>query len=120
MTKNILVVDDARFMRMTLSKMLKDNGYSIKGEAENGVEAISKYKEILPDLVTMDITMPEMNGIDATREIMKIDPKAKVVVCSAMGQKAMVEDAIKAGAKDFIVKPIKAEKLEKSLRNLLR
>lgn len=115
----ILVVDDARFMRMTLSKMLMDHGYTVKGEAENGIDAIEKYRELSPDLVTMDITMPEMNGIDATREIIKMDPQAKVVVCSAMGQRAMVEDAIKAGAKDFIVKPIKPDKLEKALKNLL-
>lgn len=119
MGKDILVVDDARFMRITLSKMIEDNGYNVAGEAENGLDAIQKYKDLSPDLVTMDITMPEMNGIDAIKGIKEVDPKAKVIVCSAMGQKAMVEDAIKAGALDFIVKPIKPDKLEKALKNLL-
>ncbi len=119
MSKEILVVDDARFMRITLSKMIEEHGFQIAGEAENGLDAIEKYKELSPDLVTMDITMPEMNGIDAIEKIMEIDPEAKIIVCSAMGQKAMVEDAIKVGAKDFIVKPIKSDKLESALKNLL-
>lgn len=118
MGQGVLVVDDARFMRITLSKMLTDYGCVIKGEAENGLDAVQKYRDLSPDLVTMDITMPEMNGIEATREIVKMDAGAKVIVCSAMGQRVMVEDAIKAGARDFIVKPIKADKLNNALKNI--
>lgn len=118
MNRQVLVVDDARFMRITLGKMLKEYGCIIKGEAENGLDAIQKYQDLKPDLVTMDITMPEMNGIEATREIVKLDAQARVIVCSAMGQRIMVEDAIKAGALDFIVKPIKSDKLSHALNNI--
>jgi two-component system chemotaxis response regulator CheY len=101
----VLVVDDAKFMRMTLSNILNQAGHEVIGEGENGKEAVSLYRELKPDLVTLDITMPEMSGLEAVREIKKEFPSAKVIMCSAMGQKKMVVEAIEAGAKDFIVKP---------------
>ena len=105
MGKKILIVDDAAFTRMMLKDILTKNGYEVVGEAENGAKAVEKYKEVTPDLVTMDITMPEMDGISALKNIRSIDSNAKVVMCSAMGQQAMVIEAIQAGARDFIVKP---------------
>ena len=109
MATRVLVVDDAAFMRMMVKDILSKNGYEIVGEAENGMKALEKYQELKPDLVTMDITMPEMDGITAVKEIKKVDPAAKVVMCSAMGQQAMVIEAIQAGARDFIVKPFQAD-----------
>lgn len=111
MSKRILVVDDAAFMRMMIKDILTKNGYVVVGEADNGAVAIEKYQELKPDLVTMDITMPEMDGIAAVREIKKLDPNARIIMCSAMGQQAMVIDAIQAGAKDFIVKPFQPERV---------
>lgn len=105
MGARILVVDDAQFMRMMLKNILSGAGYEVVGEGENGVQAIEKYKELNPDLVVMDMIMPEMGGIDAVREIVKLDPGAKVLMCSAMGQQALVVEAIQVGARDFIVKP---------------
>ncbi|KAF0195850.1 MAG: two-component system chemotaxis family response regulator CheY [Bacillota bacterium] len=105
MAKRILVVDDAAFMRMMLSDHLTKGGFEVVGQAENGLVAINKFKELRPDVVTMDITMPEMDGILAVKEIRKIDPQARIVMCSAMGQQHMVMEAIQAGARDFIVKP---------------
>ena len=107
----ILVVDDAVFMRMTLKDILTKGGHEVVGEASNGKEAIVKYKELTPDVVTMDITMPEMDGIQALKEIKQINDKAVVVMCSAMGQQGMVVEAIQSGAKDFIVKPFQAERI---------
>ena len=107
----ILVVDDAVFMRMTLKDILTKGGHEVVGEASNGKEAIAKYKELTPDVVTMDITMPEMDGIQALKEIKQINAKAIVVMCSAMGQQGMVVEAIQSGAKDFIVKPFQAERI---------
>jgi two-component system, chemotaxis family, chemotaxis protein CheY len=101
----ILIVDDAKFMRLTLTSILKKAEHEIVGEAENGREAIELYRELKPELVTMDITMPEMSGLEAMKEIKQEFPDAKVVMCSAMGQQKMVVEAIEAGAKDFIVKP---------------
>ncbi|MEH6947261.1 response regulator [Peribacillus asahii] len=101
----ILVVDDAKFMRMTLSNILKKANHQVVGEAENGQEAIERYRDLNPDLVTMDITMPVMSGLDAVKGIKQEFPTAKVIMCSAMGQQKMVVEAIEAGAKDFIVKP---------------
>ncbi|AGX03995.1 MULTISPECIES: response regulator [Bacillaceae] len=101
----ILIVDDAKFMRLTLTGILKKAEHEIVGEAENGREAIDLYRELKPELVTMDITMPEMSGLEAMKEIKQEFPDAKVVMCSAMGQQKMVVEAIEAGAKDFIVKP---------------
>ncbi|MFU2017976.1 response regulator [Peribacillus butanolivorans] len=101
----ILVVDDAKFMRMTLSNILSKAEHEVIGEGENGKEAIELFRKLNPDLVTMDITMPIMSGLDAVKEIKKDFPYAKVIMCSAMGQQKMVVEAIEAGAKDFIVKP---------------
>ena len=111
MAKNILICDDAAFMRMMIKDILTKNGYNVAGEAENGMKAVEKFKEVNPDLVLMDITMPEMDGIQALKEIKKLDGGAKVIMCSAMGQQAMVIESIQAGAKDFIVKPFQAERV---------
>jgi len=116
----VLVVDDAAFMRMMLKDILTKGGHEDVGEAANGLEAIEKYKELKPDVVTMDITMPEMNGIDAIKEIRKSDPNATVIVCSAMGQQAMVIEAIQAGAKDFIVKPFQASRVIEAVQKVLK
>ncbi|HOA16512.1 MAG TPA: chemotaxis protein CheY [Fervidobacterium sp.] len=116
----VLVVDDAAFMRMMLKDILTKGGYEVVGEAANGLEAIERYKELKPEVVTMDITMPEMNGIDAIKEIRKIDPNATIIVCSAMGQQAMVIEAIQAGAKDFIVKPFQAGRVIEAIQKALK
>ncbi|MBR2076769.1 response regulator [Exiguobacterium sp. TRN 1102] len=111
MSTKVLVVDDAAFMRMMIKDILTKNGYDVVGEAENGADAVAKYRELTPDLVTLDITMPEMDGLAALKEIRSFDSNAKIIMCSAMGQQAMVIDAIQAGAKDFIVKPFNAERV---------
>ncbi len=103
---------------MTLRNVIEKNGYQVVGEAADGEEAIALYRELQPDLVTMDITMPKMDGITAIKEIMRIDPQAKIIVCSAMGQKPMVIEALSAGAKDFLVKPFDAERVVESLRKI--
>ncbi len=105
----VMICDDAAFMRMMIKDILTKNGYEIAAEAENGQKAVEKYPEAKPDLVLMDITMPEMDGIEALKKIKALDPGAKIIMCSAMGQQAMVIEAIQAGAKDFIVKPFQAE-----------
>jgi two-component system, chemotaxis family, chemotaxis protein CheY len=110
-SKRVLITDDALFMRMTLKNILTAHGYDVAGEASNGREAVDLYKALRPDLVTMDITMPEMDGISAVREIRAFDPTARIVMCSAMGQKSMVMEAVTAGAKDFIVKPFQPDKV---------
>lgn len=115
----VLIVDDAAFMRMMLKDILSKNGYDIVGEAENGQVAIDKYKELNPDLVTMDITMPEMDGISAVRKIKALNMNARVVMCSAMGQQAMVIDAIQAGARDFIVKPFQPDRVLEAVQKAL-
>lgn len=115
MTKTVLVVDDAAFMRIKLKDILEKNNYEVVGEAENGIEAIEKYKEVSPDIVTMDITMPEMDGVEALKEIKAFDPNAKILMCSAMGQQSMVMDAIRTGAVDFIVKPFDTERVIRAL-----
>ncbi len=119
MANRILIVDDAAFMRMMIRDVLTKNGYEVLGEAENGQKAIEKYKELSPDLVIMDITMPEVDGIQAVKEIKQIDPNAKVVMCSAMGQQAMVIESIQAGAKDFIVKPFQADRVLEAVKKVL-
>ncbi|MGN0401020.1 MAG: response regulator [Acetatifactor sp.] len=119
MAKNILVCDDAAFMRMMIKDILSKNGYNVAGEAENGLVAIEKYKEVSPDLVLMDITMPEMDGIQALKEIKKVDAGAKVIMCSAMGQQAMVIESIQAGAKDFIVKPFQADRVIEAVKKVV-
>jgi len=115
----VLVVDDAAFMRMMLKDILLKGGFEIAGEATNGAEAVRLYQELKPDLVTMDITMPEVDGIAAVKEIKKIDPNAKVVMVSAMGQQAMVIEAIQAGASDFIVKPFQPDRVLEALKKTL-
>ncbi|MBQ4529269.1 MAG: response regulator [Lachnospiraceae bacterium] len=119
MGKKVLIVDDAAFMRMMLKDILTKNGYEVVGEAENGAKAVEKYKEVTPDLVTMDITMPEMDGISALKNIRSIDSNAKVVMCSAMGQQAMVIEAIQAGARDFIVKPFQADRVLEAVKKVI-
>lgn len=119
MANGILIVDDAAFMRMMIRDVLTKNGFEIVGEAENGQKAIEKYKELTPELVIMDITMPEVDGIQAVKEIKKIDASAKVIMCSAMGQQAMVIEAIQAGAKDFIVKPFQADRVVEAVKKVL-
>ncbi|MFP7732809.1 response regulator [Priestia aryabhattai] len=111
MGKRILIVDDAAFMRMMIKDILTKNGYEVVAEAADGQQAVELFKEHEPDLVTMDITMPEMDGITALKEIKSIKNDAQVIMCSAMGQQAMVIDAIQAGAKDFIVKPFQADRV---------
>ena len=119
MAKKVFIVDDAAFMRMMIKDILSKNGYEVAGEADNGARAVEKYKELTPDLVLMDITMPEMNGIDAVKNIKAIDPGAKIVMCSAMGQQAMVIESIQAGARDFIVKPFQADRVLEAVRKVL-
>ncbi|MFG6383894.1 MAG: response regulator [Lachnospiraceae bacterium] len=119
MAKNILICDDAAFMRMMIKDILTKNGYNIAGEAENGLKAVEKYNEVKPDLVLMDITMPEMDGIQALKQIKSVDPSASVIMCSAMGQQAMVIEAIQSGAKDFIVKPFQAERVLEAVKKVV-
>lgn len=119
MANRILIVDDAAFMRMMIRDILTKNGFEVVGEAQDGAQAIEKFKELRPDLITMDITMPEMDGIAALKEIKKLDPNAKVIMCSAMGQQAMVIDAIQAGAKDFIVKPFQSDRVIEAINKTL-
>ncbi len=111
MGKRILIVDDAAFMRMILKDILVKNGYEVVGEGENGLDAIEKYKDLKPELVLMDITMPEIDGIQATRQIKSEFSDANIIMCSAMGQQSMVVEAIQAGALDFIVKPFQPERV---------
>lgn len=119
MAKKILIVDDAAFMRMMIKNILVKNGYDVIGEAENGKQAVSLYMEGKPDLVTMDITMPEMDGLEAVKAIRATDPSANIIMCSAMGQQSMVMDAIQAGAKDFIVKPFQQDRLLQAVERAL-
>jgi two-component system chemotaxis response regulator CheY len=116
---SILIVDDAAFMRMMIKDILSKNGYTVIGEAENGIKAIEKYKELNPDLVIMDITMPEMDGIQAVKQIKAISAAAKIIMCSAMGQQAMVIESIQAGARDFIVKPFQAERVVEAVKKVV-
>jgi len=119
MANRILVVDDAAFMRMMIKDILTKNGFEVVGEGSDGNQAFEKYVELKPDLVTLDITMPEMDGIDALKKIRGVDPQARVIMCSAMGQQAMVIDAIQAGARDFIVKPFQADRVLEAVRKAL-
>lgn len=116
MAKNIMICDDAAFMRMMIKDILTKNGYNVAAEAENGAKAVEKYNEVKPDLVMMDITMPEMDGIQALKKIKEMDPKATVIMCSAMGQQAMVIESIQSGAKDFIVKPFQADRVIEAVK----
>lgn len=116
--KKVLIVDDAAFMRVSIRNIVSKNGFEVVGEAENGAVAVQKYAELQPDIVTMDITMPEMNGLDALKAIRKIDPGAVVIMVSALGQESMVRDAVLAGAKGFVVKPFKEETINAALAKL--
>ncbi|CAG7653578.1 response regulator [Paenibacillus allorhizosphaerae] len=115
----VMIVDDAAFMRMMLRTILSEEGHEIIAEATNGAEAVQAYMAHRPDLVTMDITMPEVDGVAAVKEIRANDPQAKIIMCSAMGQKAMVVEAITAGAKDFLVKPFQPERVIESVNKVL-
>lgn len=117
--KTILLVDDATIMRMMLKKLLSESGYEIVGEAENGLKAVEKYKELKPRLVVMDITMPEMNGIQATKAIKEFDSNALIIMCSAMGQQSMVIESIQAGARDFIVKPFHNDRVLEAVAKII-
>ena len=119
MGKQVLIVDDASFMRMMIKDILTKNGYEVAGEAENGNKALEKYKELKPDLVLMDITMPEVDGIAALKNIRKEDGNAKVVMCSAMGQQNMVIEAIQSGARDFIVKPFQPDRVLEAIKKVI-
>ncbi|MDR1133070.1 MAG: response regulator [Synergistaceae bacterium] len=119
MGTKVLIVDDAAFMRMMLRDILAKNGFEVVGEADNGKTAVQMYNELKPDVVTMDITMPEMDGIAAVKEIKAADPAAKVVMVSAMGQQAMVIEAIRSGAADFIVKPFQPDRVLEALGKAL-
>ena len=115
----VMICDDAAFMRMMIKDILSKNGYEIVAEAENGQKAVEKYPECKPDLVLMDITMPEMDGIQALKKIKELDGAANVIMCSAMGQQAMVIEAIQSGAKDFIVKPFQAERVLEAVKKVI-
>ncbi|HHU29399.1 MAG: response regulator [Bacillota bacterium] len=119
MGKGILITDDTAFMRLTLKNILEKNNFTIVGEAENGQVAVEKYKELQPDLTIMDITMPVMDGIAAIKKIKALDPDAKIIVCSAMGQKALVIEALNAGAVDFVVKPFQADRILQAVEKVL-
>ncbi len=119
MGKKVLIVDDAAFMRMMIKNIITKHGYEVAGEAENGKQAVALYSELKPDLVTMDITMPEMDGIESVKAIRSLDQNAKIIMISAMGQQAMVMDAIQAGAKDFIVKPFQQERVLQAIERVL-
>lgn len=111
MGARILVVDDALFMRSMLRNIFVGSGFEVVGEAQNGIEAVEKYQQLTPDLVTMDIVMPEKNGLEALRQIVSLDSKAKIIICSALGQESLIMEALEAGARDFIVKPFKPPKV---------
>ncbi len=120
MGKRVLIVDDAKFMRVMIRDILAGGGFEVAGEAEDGIEAVRMFRDLQPDVVTMDITMPNMNGIDALKAIRKIDGDAKVVMCTAMGQKAMVIESVQSGAIDFIVKPFQPERVLQTLAKVTK
>jgi len=118
-SRTVLICDDAIFMRTMVSDILQQAGFEVVGEAESGLQAIEKYQALRPDLVTMDIVMPDMGGIDAVREITKLDPQARVLMCSAMGQQALVVEALQAGARDFVVKPFQPSRVLEAVERIL-
>ena len=120
MAKRVLIVDDASFMRNMLREILVEAGYQVVGEASHGVEAVQRHHELKPDLTTMDIVMPYKNGVEATREIVRADARALVIICSALDQEALVLEALEAGAADFLVKPFRAEEVLSVVRKVLR
>lgn len=115
----VLVCDDAAFMRSLLTDILAKAGFDIVGEASTGSEAVDRFRQLKPDLVTMDILMPDMGGIDAVREIVKIEPGARILMCSAMGQQGLVLEALRAGAKDFVVKPFQPSRVLEAVQRVL-
>jgi two-component system chemotaxis response regulator CheY len=117
--KRVLIVDDAVVMRMMIKGILSKNGYEVVGEAQNGLEAVEKYQTLNPDLVTMDMVMPEMDGITAVKQIVAGDPDAKIIMCTSMGQQALVVEAIQAGAKSFITKPFQPPKILETIQKVL-
>ncbi len=119
MAKSVLICDDAAFMRVMIKDILTKNGYTVAGEAENGAKAVEKFIELKPDLVLMDITMPEMDGIQALKKIKEGDAAANIIMCSAMGQQAMVIESIQSGAKDFIVKPFQPERVLEAVKKVI-
>ena len=119
MPRRVLIVDDAVFMRNMIRDILSAAGYQVVGEATHGIEAVQRHRELRPDLTTMDIVMPYKNGIEATREIVRGDPSARIVICSALGQEALVMEAIEAGAADFVVKPFRPEEVLTVVRKVL-
>ena len=118
MPKTVLVVDDAVVMRMMIKGILAKNGFEVVGEAQNGIEAVDKYKALQPDLVTMDLVMPDMDGISAVREIVAFHPEAKIVMCTSMGQQSLVDEAMEAGAVSFITKPFQPPKILETIQKL--
>ena len=120
MSVNILIADDLSFMRMIQKDILTERGYNVIGEASDGREAVEKFRSLRPHLVLLDITMPNMNGLEAMRKIFSMDPKAKVIMCSALGQQNLIVEAIKAGVKDFIVKPFKPERILSAIEKALK
>ncbi|HJQ10110.1 MAG: response regulator [Gemmatimonadaceae bacterium] len=119
MSSTVLVCDDAVFMRTMVSDILSQAGFTVVGEAENGKQAVEKYKQLKPDLVTMDIIMPEMGGIEAVKQITQADPAARILMCSAMGQQALVQEALQAGARDFVVKPFQPSRVLEAVQRVL-
>ena len=117
--KRVLIVDDAVVMRMMIKGILNKNGYEVVGEAQNGLEAVEKYRSLTPDLVTMDMVMPEMDGIAAVKQIVADDPNARIIMCTSMGQQALVVEAIQAGAKSFITKPFQPPKILETIQKVL-
>lgn len=116
--KKVLIVDDAMFMRHSIRLILEKQHYRVVGEAANGIDALIKYQQLQPDIVTMDITMPDMDGIEAVKSLKKMDPNVKILMISAVGQEHMVRDAVVAGAQGFLVKPFKEEDFTKALERL--
>ncbi|MCX8058849.1 MAG: response regulator [Spirochaetes bacterium] len=119
MGARILLADDLSFVRMMQKDLLEKEGYEIVGEAADGITAVQKYKELRPDIIILDITMPYMNGLEAMKKIFEFDPNAKIIICSALGQQLLIIEAIKAGVKDFIVKPYKNERMLSAIKKAL-
>jgi two-component system chemotaxis response regulator CheY len=119
MARRVLICDDALFMRTMLAEILEQAGYEVSGQAASGTDAVRLYRELQPDLVTMDIIMPGMGGIDAVREILRENPDANIVMCSAMGQQNLVIEAIQAGARDFVVKPFQPSRVLEAVQRVL-
>ena len=116
---NVLVVDDAMFVRHTIRNMLEAHGHTVAGEADNGITALERYEEVKPDIVLLDITMPDMGGIEVLKKLKEKDPKVKVVMCSSMGQQSMIANAIQEGAVDFVIKPFKEEQVIAAIEKAL-